>query len=85
MSKGYPPNLDCSLHLYGLMDSTACYILDAAYGSLAEDNLVLLRKNKDGTFTSFHVRYNQYMGGVDLWDMVRTSWYGVEMRRRCSR
>jgi hypothetical protein len=86
----YSHNLDRSLHMYGLMDSTACYILDAAYGSLIEDNLVLRRKNKDGTFMSFHVppaivRYNQYMGGVDLWDMVRTGWYGLEMTRRCSR
>jgi hypothetical protein len=61
-----------------------------SYGSLVEDNLVLRRKNRDWTFMSFHVppaivRYNQYMGGVDLWDMVRTGWYGVEMRRRCSR
>jgi hypothetical protein len=29
--------------------------------------------------------YNRFMGGVDLWDMVRTGWYGCEMRGRCRR
>ena len=36
------------LHLYGIMDSKVCYILDAAYGSM--QLTALRRRNKDGSF-----------------------------------
>ena len=33
--------------------------------------------------TSCSLYVQQVYGGVDLWDMVRTGWYGMEMRGRC--
>jgi hypothetical protein len=76
------------LHMFAVMDSKACYFLDAAYGS--SEFTLLRRKQDDGSYSSALMphamfMYNRFMGGVDLWDMVRTGWYGCEMRGRCRR
>ena len=76
------------LHLCDIMDSKICYIHDAAYGSM--QLTALRRRNKDGSYLTYRASHalsmcNKFMGGVDLWDMVRTGWYGMEMRGRCRR
>jgi hypothetical protein len=80
-------NPDNNVALLSMMDSGLVYLIDTLRGPglLAK----MIRRDKISAvelmvYLGF-VEYNDYMGGVDAWDAIRTGYFAVEMIGRTAR
>lgn len=73
--------------LYSMMDSGMCYFLETAYGPFLKDNMIRKEGKRDVTLQVYKaiVVYNDYMGGVDAADALRTGYYCIESQGRTSK
>jgi hypothetical protein len=77
-------NYDNNIALLSLMDSGLVYLLDTFHGPGVMDSI----HRRDGPDEkTLHVHksfkdYNDFMGGVDAWDALRTGYFGIEMTGR---
>jgi Transposase IS4 len=78
--------VDGEVHVSGIMDTAAVYLVDSHYGS--DDKVVMFRKSKGQTLAAELVlphafqKYNDKMGGVDNIDSLRLGDHGTEGRGR---
>jgi hypothetical protein len=80
-------NADNSIHLYGFMDTAACYFIDTVYGGKNTCEIERRLKQAQGKKLSMCVptairEYNDHMGGVDAFDQVRTGRFSLDSGRR---
>jgi len=75
------------IHMYGWMDNGAVYFMDSTQRG---SEMVQIRRRVGGQYQYFQVpqaiqKYNQYMGGVDVFDQVRTGPYGTDTEGRTNK
>mgnify|MGYP001091187854 CR=1 FL=1 len=77
---------DNSIHIYGWMDNGPVYILDTVFGP-ADHALTRREGARQNVYMvpKACAVYNEFMGGVDKYDQVRTGYYGTEMSGRCAK
>ena len=78
---------DNGIHMYGWMDNGAVYFLDSTQRG---SEMVQIKRRIGGTHQCFQVpqaikKYNQYMGGVDVFDQIRTGPYGTDTEGRTNK
>jgi len=78
---------DNGIHMYGWMDNGAVYFMDSTQRG---SEMVQIQRRIGGAFQYFQVpqaikKYNQYMGGVDVFDQVRTGPYGTDTEGRTNK
>ena len=73
--------------MYGRMDNEAVYFMDSTQ---QESETVQIRRPVGGQYQYFQVpqviqKYNQYRGGVDVFDQGRTEPYGTDIKVRTNK
>jgi Transposase IS4 len=83
----YAYNTTNTIFMYALMDNSACYFIDTAYGGLAPD-IIFRQVGKDKKRLEVPkaiADYNNFMGGIDASDQIRNGMFGLEMKGRTSK